>query len=169
MEELLKTLKERFDTYHTFYESVKWDEVSKRIIKNQALLKTLLSLEEMGNEPTFIHLPNGVLAFVTLSKESPFNSRSFCYDHDALNKRKEHKPLNSALNYAAQFGARLVNEEEYNMLQKCGRLMKKHHPGYLLPRQLEVRAVPYLPKEGMTVSLSVPIAQNLTIVAVVCA
>lgn len=133
MEKLLKTLKERFDTYHTFYESVKWDEVSKRIIKNQTLLKTLLSLEEMGNEPTFIHLPNGVLAFVTLSKESPFNSRSFCYDHDALNKRKEHKPLNSALNYAAQFGARLVNEEEYNMLQKMRKIDEKTSSWLLTP------------------------------------
>lgn len=121
-EELFKVLKERFEKNVKRHESLEWRKVQAKLENNSEKLWSLDKMEETGGEPDVVGYDKktGEYIFYDCSTESPKDRRSMCYDHEALEKRKEHKPANSAVEMAADMGIELLSEEEYLELQQLG-------------------------------------------------
>jgi hypothetical protein len=122
--ELLKILKARFEKNLKRHKGLEWAKVQAKL-DPPAGGEKLWSLNEMeitGGEPDVVghDKKTGEYIFYDCSAESPKERRSFCYDHEALEKRKEHKPENSAIEMAADMGIELLTEEQYRELQKLG-------------------------------------------------
>ncbi len=125
--ELLKTLKARFEKNRSRHKGIEWTGVEAKLKAGTVSYRDekLWSLEEMestGGEPDVVDFDKktGEYIFYDCSAESPKGRRSICYDHEALEKRKEHKPGNSAVEMAADMGIELLTEEQYRELQKLG-------------------------------------------------
>ncbi len=121
-EELLKVLKVRFEKNMNFHKDVEWSKVQEKLEANTGKLWSLNQMEETGGEPNVIGYDKetGEYIFCDCSAESPKGRRSICYDHEALESRKENKPQNSAINMATEIGIELLTEEQYRDLQKLG-------------------------------------------------
>lgn len=120
-ESLLATLRSRFDANMTRHRGVEWRTVQARLESNGDKLASLNELETTGGEPDLIAIDkSGACVFVDCSAQSPRGRRSVCYDGDARESRKEHKPKDSAQEMAARWGVELLTEDEYRMLQKLG-------------------------------------------------
>ena len=121
-EQLLKTLKTRFEKNMTRHKGMDWSKVQARLEANSEKLLSLSEMEKTGGEPDVVgqDKKTGEYIFYDCSAESPAGRRSICYDREALEKRKEHKPKDSAMNMAAAMGIELLSEEEYRELQKLG-------------------------------------------------
>ena len=121
-QELLRTLKARFEKNMQRHEGVTWDEVQARFANNPAALRSLGAMEATGGEPDVIghDKKTGRLTFCDCSAESPTGRRSLCYDAAALDARKENKPQGSAIEMAAGIGVELLTEEQYRALQALG-------------------------------------------------
>ncbi|HLP49665.1 MAG TPA: DUF4256 domain-containing protein [Chitinophagales bacterium] len=121
-EALLKVLKARFEKYPNRHKGIKWEDVMARLKKDGGKLWSLSRMEETGGEPDVISYDKktGEYTFCDCSPESPAGRRSICYDHEALESRKEHKPKDSAVNMAEDMGIELLTEEEYRQLQTLG-------------------------------------------------
>jgi len=121
-EELLKTLKARFEKNMHRHKSVGWAKVQAKLEANAEKLWSLNEMEITGGEPDVIDYDKSTdeYIFFDCSAESPKGRRSICYDHEALESRKEHKPENSAINMAADIGIDILTEEQYRELQKLG-------------------------------------------------
>jgi hypothetical protein len=119
---LLKTLKARFEANANRHKGVEWSAVQKRLESKGAQLWSLNEMEESGGEPDVIGVDkkSGECIFVDCSAQSPKGRRSVCYDREALDSRKEHKPKTSAMEMAAAIGATLLTVEEYQQLQTLG-------------------------------------------------
>lgn len=124
---LLKILKERFQSNMIRHENLIWSEIQLRLEKMPEKLKSLQQMEESGGEPDVVGIDEktGEYLFYDCAAESPKNRRSFCYDQEALNKRKENKPNDSAVNAAKRMGIELLTEEEYRQLQTLGKFDTK--------------------------------------------
>ena len=122
-EGLLKTLKARFEKNMNRHEELKWDKIQAKLEENPEKLWSLNEMEETGGEPDVVGYDNktGEYIFYDCSPESPKGRRSLCYDHKALESRKEHKPKDSAVNLAAAMGIELLTEEQYRELQQLGK------------------------------------------------
>lgn len=121
-EQLLKTLKARFDKNMTRHQGIEWAKVEAKLAAGATKLRSLYEMEETGGEPDVVgqDKKSGEFIFFDCSAESPKERRSLCYDGDALASRKEHKPQDSATELAAAMGIELLTEEEYNDLQQLG-------------------------------------------------
>lgn len=121
-DELLKTLKTRFEKNMNRHKGMEWTKVQARLEANTEKLYSLNEMEITGGEPDVVGLDKttGEYIFYDCSAESPKDRRSLCYDHEALEKRKEHKPEDSAINMAAEMGIEILTEEQYRELQKLG-------------------------------------------------
>ena len=124
-EELLKALKTRFEKNLNRHKGLEWAKVQSRLCgmeANPAKLWSLHEMESTGGEPDVVGHDNksGETVFYDCSAESPKGRTSLCYDREALDSRKEHKPKNSALDMAVVMGIELLTEEEYFELQKLG-------------------------------------------------
>lgn len=121
-EALLKTLKARFEKHPNRHTGLEWTKVHTRLEANTKKLWSLHEMERTGGEPDVIghDTKTGAYIFVDCAAESPKGRRSLCYDHEALESRKEHKPKNSAVDMAAAMGVELLTEEQYRELQKLG-------------------------------------------------
>ena len=121
-EELVKTLKARFEKNMTRHKGLEWSKVQARLEAKNGKLWSLYEMEESGGEPDVVghEKKTGEYIFYDCSAESPKGRRSICYDHEALEKRKEHKPANSAIEMAAEMGIEVLSEEQYLDLQKLG-------------------------------------------------
>jgi len=121
-EELLKTLKARFEKNMNRHKGIEWNKVEARLKKSSDKLWPLNEMERTGGEPDVVGFDTktGEYIFYDCSTESPGGRRSLCYDHEALEKRKEHKPKDSAVNLATAMGIELLTEELYRELQKLG-------------------------------------------------
>ncbi len=121
-EELLKTLKARFEKNMTRHKGLEWAKLQAKLEANAEKLWSLHEMEGTGGEPDVVGYDKktGEYIFYDCSAESPNGRRSFCYDHEALESRKEHKPKNSAMGMAAALGIELLTEEQYRELQKLG-------------------------------------------------
>ena len=121
-EELLAILKERFEKNMKRHRGVQWDQVLSKLKSSPAKLWSLNEMEISGGEPDVISLgkKSNDYIFCDCSAESPKGRRSLCYDYEALQSRKEHKPKNNAIDLAAAMGVEILNEEEYRELQKLG-------------------------------------------------
>ena len=121
-EELLRTLKARFEKNMTRHKGVEWAGVQARLESNSEKLWSLDEMEKTGGEPDVVghNKKTGEYVFYDCSAESPKGRRSLCYDRKALDSRKEHKPENNAIELAASMGIDLLTEEQYRELQKLG-------------------------------------------------
>ena len=116
-DDLLATLRERFEQHPRRHPGVKWDAIEKKL--DAAKLKVLAAMERTGGEPDVVEL-NGALVFCDCAPESPKDRRSVCYDGEALRARKENKPKTSALELARAIGVEVLDEAQYAALQKVG-------------------------------------------------
>lgn len=121
-DELLATLKKRFDKYPQRHKGLSWAAVQARLDANPDKLNTLNEMEQTGGEPDVVKVDDktGEIIFFDCSAETPKDRRSVCYDREALDARKEHKPKNNALDMAASMGIELLDEERYRYLQQLG-------------------------------------------------
>lgn len=117
---LIETLKTRFAKNPDRHEGIEWEKVAAKLEANPAKLWSLNEMEKTEGEPDVIGFEKGEYLFCDCSPESPKGRRSICYDRDALNARKEHKPANSALDLAKEIGIDILNESQYRDLQKLG-------------------------------------------------
>ena len=120
--ELLRTLKARFEKNMTRHKGVEWAGVQARLESNSEKLWSLDEMEKTGGEPDVVdhNKKTGEYVFYDCSAESPKGRRSLCYDREALDSRKEHKPENNAIELAASMGIDVLTEEQYRELQKLG-------------------------------------------------
>lgn len=116
----LKTLQARFEKNINRHKNIEWSKVKAKLESNTEKLWSLNEMERTGGEPDLVAYDNKTdeYIFYDCSAESPKGRRSLCYDRDALNFRKEHKPANSVVDMAAEMGIELLTEEQYRELQK---------------------------------------------------
>ena len=121
-DELLQALKARFEKNMHRHEGMAWDEAQARLQSNPDAVRSLRAMEETGGEPDVIgqDKETGQFTFCDCSTESPTGRRSVCYDREALDSRKEHKPQSSAVEMAAAMGVDLLTEDQYRELQELG-------------------------------------------------
>jgi hypothetical protein len=119
---LLKLLATRFGENEDRHMGLRWEEVEKRLQAKPDKLKIISQMEETGGEPDVVgqDKETGEYLFCDCSVESPIGRRSLCYDREAWEMRKEHKPKSSATEMAKTMGIELLTEEEYRELQKIG-------------------------------------------------
>ena len=121
-EELLTALQARFEKHMRRHAGLEWAEVRTRLEANPGKLGSLGEMERTGGEPDVVgrDKKTGEYIFFDCSPESPKGRSSVCYDRDALDSRKEHKPKNNAMEMAAAMGFELLTEEQYQELQTLG-------------------------------------------------
>ncbi len=121
-EELIGQLRKRFEKNMNRHKDVDWGKLEEKLRKSPAKLRSLYAMEETGGEPDVVGYDkkNKVFLIFDCAKESPKGRRSICYDQDALESRKKHKPRDSAMNMADEMGIRMLSEEEYEFLQSLG-------------------------------------------------
>ena len=126
-EELLRALKARFEKNMNRHNGLEWDKVQAKLEANAEKLWSLNEMERTGGEPDVVghDKKTGEYIFYDCSAESPNGRRSFCYDREALESRKEHKPEDNAIDMAAAMGIELLTEEQYRELQKVGKFDTK--------------------------------------------
>ncbi len=121
-EELLRALKARFEKNMNRHKGLEWAKVQAKLEDNTEKLWSLNEMEITGGEPDVVgqDKKTGEYIFYDCSAESPKGRRSLCYDREALESRKEHKPENNAMEMAAAMGIELLTEEQYRELQRLG-------------------------------------------------
>ncbi|WP_077326064.1 DUF4256 domain-containing protein [Virgibacillus siamensis] len=121
-QELLETLKARFEKNMNRHKGLEWDPIQTRLERNTEKLWSLHAMEKTGGEPDIVAYDEkkDEYIFTDCSKESPKGRRSVCYDREALESRKKHKPENNAIDMAAEMGIELLTEEAYRALQELG-------------------------------------------------
>lgn len=121
-EELLGALKARFEKHMNRHKQLEWAKLQAKLEANPEKLWSLNEMERTGGEPDVVGYDKktGEYIFYDCSAESPKGRRSVCYDREALESRKEHKPATNAIDMAAAMGIELLTEEQYRELQKLG-------------------------------------------------
>ena len=121
-QEMLSTLQKRFLEHMHRHTDLDWQKIHHKLEGNPKKLAVLQKMEETGGEPDVVDFDekSGEYVFVDCAAESPKERRSFCYDREALEKRKENKPNNNAIDAAAEIGIELLTEEDYRYLQTVG-------------------------------------------------
>jgi hypothetical protein len=121
-EELLRALKARFEKNMNRHKGLEWANVQAKLEANTEKLWSLNEMESTGGEPDVVGHDDktGEYVFYDCSAESPKGRRNVCYDREALESRKEHKPENNAIDMATAMGIELLTEEQYCKLQKLG-------------------------------------------------
>src|SRR5215471_8458353 len=121
-EELLRTSQARFEKNMNRHKGLEWAQVQAKLEANAEKLWSVNEMERTGGEPDVVghDKKTGEFIFYDCSAESPKDRRSVCYDREALESRKEHKPADNAMDMAAAMGVELLTEEQYRELQKLG-------------------------------------------------
>ncbi|WP_438481734.1 DUF4256 domain-containing protein [Oleiharenicola lentus] len=121
-EELLSTLKARFEKNVSRHQALDWAKVEAKLAASPAKLWSLAEMEKTGGEPDVVShdKKTGEYLFFDCSEQSPQGRVSVCYDRAGLESRKEHKPKDTAIDMATAMGVELLTEEEYQALQKLG-------------------------------------------------
>lgn len=141
VQNLLNTLKERFEKNKHRHPNLTWNDVQARLENAGDKLWSLNEMEASGGEPdvTGGQSKSGEIVFCDCSAESPKGRRSICYDRQALDARKEHKPANSAIDVAAGMGVELLTESQYRELQKLGEFDLKTSSWVQTPPEIRTR------------------------------
>jgi hypothetical protein len=134
-EELLNVLKVRFEKNVSRHKGLEWAKVQAKLETNTEKLWSLDEMEITGGEPDVVGYDKktGEYIFYDCSAESPKGRRSVCYDGEALEARKEHKPENNAIDMAADMGIELLTEEQYRELQQLGKFDTKTSSWIITP------------------------------------
>ncbi len=121
-EELLNTLKARFEKNRNRHKGLEWIKIEAKLLTNSEKLWSLNEMERTGGEPDVVghDFMTDHYIFTDCFPESPKGRRSICYDREALDSRKEFKPNNNALDMALAMGIELLTEQEYRELQNLG-------------------------------------------------
>ena len=121
-DEILETLKTRFEKNMNRHKGLEWAKVQVKLDASAEKLWSLSEMERTGGEPDVVgqDKKTGEFIFYDCSADTPKGRRSICYDREALDSRKEHKPKTSAMEMAAAMGIEMLTEEEYRTLQKLG-------------------------------------------------
>jgi hypothetical protein len=137
-EELLGTLKARFEKNMNRHAGIEWAKVEARLETATAKLWSLREMESTGGEPDVIghDRKTGEFLFVDCAAQSPKGRTSLCYDREALDSRKEFKPKNSAMDLAAAMGTELLTEEQYRELQQRGEFDTKSSSWLRTPAEI---------------------------------
>lgn len=137
-EELLRILQARFEKNMNRHEGLEWDKVQARLEANNEKLWSLNEMEGTGGEPDVVghDQETGEYIFYDCSPESPKGRRSVCYDREALESRKKHKPENSAMDMASAMGIELLTEEQYRELQELENVDMKTSSWVLTPANI---------------------------------
>src|SRR5688500_5270827 len=120
--ELLSELSARFEKNVSRHKGLEWAKVLVKLEADTGKLWALSEMERTGGEPDIVGFDKrtGEYIFYDCSAESPKGRRSLCYDREALESRKEHKPENSAVGMSVEIGIEILSEEQYHELQKLG-------------------------------------------------
>lgn len=137
-EELLGLLKSRFEKNMHRHEGLEWSDIQAKIEANPEKLWSLSEMERTGGEPDVVSYDEKTneYIFFDCSAETPKGRRSVCYDREALESRKKHKPENSAMDMAAAMGIEMLTEEQYRELQRLENVDKKTSSWVLTPEDI---------------------------------
>jgi len=137
-EALLKVLRVRFENNMNRHKDLDWDKIQSKLESNPEKLWSLDEMEKTEGEPDVVAYDkkSDEYIFYDCASESPKGRRSLCYDHEALEKRKENKPKDSAINMAAEMGIEILTEEEYKELQKLGKFDTKTSSWIATPTEI---------------------------------
>lgn len=140
-DELLATLEARFGDNPRRHAGIRWAQVRARLEARPDKLWALAEMERTGGEPDVVGVDKktGEVLFQDCSPESPAGRRSVCYDAEALEARKQHKPENSAVAMADAWGATLLDEEQYRALQALGAVDTRTSSWLLTPPAVRER------------------------------
>ncbi|MBS4177703.1 DUF4256 domain-containing protein [Lederbergia citrea] len=137
-EELFRALKARFEKNMHRHEGFEWDKIQAKLEANTEKLWSLNEMERTGGEPDVVghDKKKDEYIFYDCSAESPKGRRSLCYDREALELRKKHKPENNAIDMATDMGIELLTEEQYRALQKLENFDMKTSSWVLTPSEI---------------------------------
>jgi hypothetical protein len=137
-EALISIVKARFFQNLNRHQNLEWAKIQARLEADPAKLWSLHEMERTGGEPDVVgyDTDTGEYIFFDCSPESPAGRRSVCYDPDALETRKEHKPKHSALGMAAEMGIALLTEDQYRTLQQSGNFDTKTSSWIITPEPI---------------------------------
>ena len=137
-EDLVLTLRARFEKNMKRHKGLEWAKVQAKLEANPEKLWSLDDMETTGGEPDVVghDKKTGEYIFYDCSTESPKGRRSLCYDREALDSRKEHKPKSSAMDMAAEMGIDLLTEEQYRQLQELGEFDTKTSTWIVTPSNI---------------------------------
>lgn len=137
-EELFAILKLRFEQNMNRHKGIEWAKVQAKLTSHKEKLWSLNEMEATGGEPDIICITDkkDEYTFYDCAPESPKGRRSICYDQEALDARKEHKPKDSAINMAKSMGIEILTEEQYRSLQQFGKFDTKTSSWVKTPNEL---------------------------------
>jgi hypothetical protein len=140
-DELLRTLRARFEKHMNRHRGLEWAKVQAKLEASAEGLWSLSEMERTGGEPDVVGHDGrtGEYVFHDCSAETPKGRRSVCYDREALESRKEHKPGNSAVEMAAGMGVEILTEEQYRALQALGEFDTKTSSWVKTPADIRKR------------------------------
>lgn len=132
---LLKTLETRFENHMERHQDIAWMDIQTKLKAQPKMLWSINQMEQTGGEPDVVGYDqeSKEYLFYDCSPESPSGRRSLCYDREALESRKKHKPENSAMDLAAEMGITLLSEAQYRALQNIGEFDLKTSSWVLTP------------------------------------
>ena len=165
---LTRALKARFEKNMNRHKGLEWAEVQAKLEANAEKLWSLHEMERTGGEPDVVghDKKTGEYIFYDCSAESPKGRRSVCYDREALESRKEHKPEDSAIDMAAAMGIELLTEEQYRELQKRGNFDTKTSSWVKTPSDIrKLGGAPFFVIAATILFSCITTAQNLTMPA----
>jgi hypothetical protein len=138
--EILSVLKTRFEKNMNRHNGLEWDKLQAKLEGNTEKLWSLNEMERTGGEPDVVGYDKKTdeYIFYDCSAESPKGRRSICYDREALESRKEHKPLTNAVDMANAMGIEILTEEQYRELQKLGILDSKTPSWKKTPAEIRI-------------------------------
>ncbi len=134
--ELLSILQKRFEKNMNRHQGIQWSDVQSKLDVNLDKLWILNEMEDTGGEPDVIGFENNQFIFCDCVAETPKGRRSVCYDQEALDSRKEHKPKHSAIGMAKEMGVEILDEEAYQKLQQLGPFDAKSSSWIKTPKEV---------------------------------
>ncbi len=137
-EELLEILNIRFDKHLNRHEGIVWEKVKAKLEVSPEKMWSLNEMEKTGGEPDVVDYDEkeNEFIFMDCSAESPIGRRSFCYDKEALESRKQNKPENNIIDMAASMGIEILNEEQYRRLQQLEEFDLKTSSWIMTPAEI---------------------------------